>query len=173
MRYLLLILILLALSGCADKDAYTDYLTVHQTSTKEYFEAVKAAPLVDIILPSPIPGQPYKIVVNQEVKSMNPDQIKDSEWTGVAGAAVGIMGGVAGQYVSQYYDYKKTGQYMSAMGKGMTVNTGGGNFSGTDMMKSTDMATTIGGDGMITVDQSKTEMPPEEDPDENIVDNDE
>lgn len=160
-------LVAISVAGCADKEAYDNYLTVHQAGSSNYYEAAKNSPLVDITLPSPVIGQPYKIVVNQKLEVIKPQQIKDSEWTGVVGAAVGVVGGVAGQYVSQYYDYKKTGEYMSAMGKGITVETGGGDFVGTDMMKSTDMATTIGGDGSVSVDQSKIEMPSEEpDPEE-------
>ncbi len=162
-RYLFLILILLCLPGCADKEAYNNYLSTHQSTATRYYNAAKDSPLVDITLPSPDASQPYHIVVNQKLEVIHTAQIKNSEWTGVVGAAVGVIGGVAGQAITSYYGYKETGEYMSAMGRGgMTVNTNGGNFVGQDMMKSTDMATTVGGDGIISVDQSKTEMPPEE-----------
>lgn len=74
-----LILVLL-LSGCANRDAYRSYLEQQQDLNIKYYETIRDVPLVAITLPGPA-GQEYKIVVNQPVERASIEQIKDSEWT--------------------------------------------------------------------------------------------
>jgi len=89
----------LLLIGCADKEAYQEYLSNQNSSNKAYMAAA-AKPLIDITLPSPDPTTPYKIVVNREVRPPIVQQIKDSEWVGPLGKLIGTAGIVGGAWVA-------------------------------------------------------------------------
>lgn len=86
----------LLLTGCADKEAYQAYMLSFDKAAEGYYLAA-TEPLLSVELPSPVKDQPYKIVVNREVKPLAPQQIKDSEWVpAVSGLinATGVVGGI-------------------------------------------------------------------------------
>lgn len=156
--------LLVLLSGCSSKEVYDIYIASHDKSTTDYYNAAQSMPLVDIELPSPVADKPYKIVVNQQLEIITTRQIKNSEWTGVVGALVGGLMGLGNTYVNQHYETEKVKSYMAA-GTGMLVQTNGGDFNGSDMMKTTEMSTIVGGDGGASLDLSRREMmEPESEP---------
>lgn len=81
-------LMVVSLFGCADKQAYQQYVDTFDGNAKAYYD-VASKPLMDMKLPAP-DGKEYHLVVNREVKPLMPQQIKDSEWTGAVTA--GIVG---------------------------------------------------------------------------------
>lgn len=84
-------IMLVGTTGCADKVSYQNYLDTFDGNAKAYYE-VASKPLMDMKLPAP-DGKEYHLVVNREVKPLQPQQIKDSEWTGAVTA--GIIGTTA------------------------------------------------------------------------------
>ena len=88
----------LLLGGCANEDAYRNYLDNHKAVAEAYYLAA-AEPLLSVELPSPVKDQPYKIVVTREIERMEPQQIKDSEWAPVAGKALSVVGTIGAAYV--------------------------------------------------------------------------
>jgi hypothetical protein len=111
MRYLFL-LSLIAVSGCADRQAFQAYTDAMEPALAAYYAAA-SQPLLDLKLPAP-DGKEYHLLVNREVKPIIPSQIKDSEWTGPvqsliqAGAIVGglaVMGGGTGDTTRVGGDY--------------------------------------------------------------------
>lgn len=98
----ILVIILISFSGCASETAYQGYLTAHKSNADGYYLA-SGKPLLDMVLPSPDPQQPYHLIVNREVKPLVVQQIKDSEWIDPVKVLTVTAGLVAGKYV----DYKE------------------------------------------------------------------
>ena len=94
MRYVITLCLLLGLSSCASKESYQMYKESFDRASEAYYLAA-IEPLVDITLPAP-DGESYHIVVNRDIDIMAPQQIKDSEWVGVARSAITTTGAVAG-----------------------------------------------------------------------------
>lgn len=116
--WMLLVALPVLLAGCASQEAYQGYLDGHKANAAAYYEAA-GKPLVDITLPSPDPANPYKIVVNREVKPLPTEQIKDSEWTGPVNGLVSAAGMVGGIWAAG----NAMDKVMSHAGHNSTVNT--------------------------------------------------
>lgn len=141
MRKILLLCLALPLAGCADKGAYEAYRASFNDSALLYYEAA-STPLLSVELPSPNPGQPYKIVVARDVEPMRPEQIKNSEWAPVASAAIGAVATVGGIYVAGQAITNLAGEvgdaagvHMSGQNQSMTA-VGNKSFSGDHGMSS-------------------------------------
>jgi len=91
--------LVLFLGGCASQEAYQGYLAAQGRASDSYYRAVEK-PLLSLELPSPVVGQPYKIEVAREVKPLQVQQIKDSEWVNPASKLIGVAGGVAGAAIA-------------------------------------------------------------------------
>lgn len=98
MRKFWLVVLILTLTGCASQESYEAYRQSFDRAVEAYTLAA-AEPLLAVELPSPVEGQPYKIVVNREIEPMYPEQIKDSEWAPVVQSGVAVVGTVGGAYV--------------------------------------------------------------------------
>lgn len=111
----------LFLGGCASQEAYQGYLMDQSRANDGYYRAAEK-PLLSIKLPSPTEGQPYEIIVGREVKPIQVQQIKDSEWVNPIGKLIGVVGGVAGAAIAA--DMVK-GVAGSGGGDAYTVQAGG------------------------------------------------
>jgi hypothetical protein len=98
MKNFWLVILVLSVSGCADPAVYEAYRQSFDRAVEAYTLAA-AEPLLSVELPSPVAGQPYKIVVNREIEPMYPEQIKDSEWAPVVQSGVAVAGAVGGTWV--------------------------------------------------------------------------
>lgn len=99
MKTFLIAPLLLLLVGCADKGAYNSYLQSFDAAADKHYMAA-STPLLSVELPSPVAGQPYKIVVAREVERMQPEQIKDNEWVQPVGAFVRTLGAVGMTWIA-------------------------------------------------------------------------
>ena len=94
----LIIVIFILLPGCADRKAYQSYLNYVEKSSVRH-QVIAEQPLLQIILPSPDPDNPYQITVNrQQVSALQPEQIKSSEWASVFKKLIGGATIVGGMY---------------------------------------------------------------------------
>lgn len=96
MQKIFILVALVILSGCASEQAYKEYSTSTTSIATAYYKAAER-PLLDLKLPAP-EGKEYHLVVNREVKQVDIQQIKDSEWTGPVQSlisAAGLVGGAA------------------------------------------------------------------------------
>lgn len=145
------------LGGCASQEAYQGYLDGHKANAVAYYQAA-GKPLVDITLPSPDPLNPYKIVVNREIKPLQTEQIKDSEWTGPMNgliSAAGMVGGIwaAGDAMKKVTD--NSGHNSTVSSKDTTIHNEGEGTSASYTGDTTTTSTTTTTDTNVSSTAAK------------------